>query len=264
MKNKLICKDCKQDFQVGEYHEPSRRCNLCRSIHRQERKKALKGIALAEDLLLSSCQRVLGRVRGEDKVAYRGVKCSWEVPNEMKRDLMANSAFWEAWKKQSSVFEKMDRLLEYRPTIDRIESRVEKDGHYYLENIKVLTYSENAAKAKSIKCLVIFFKNKRVVQITDYESMAEVMKDLKIVSPNVRHILRDSGKIREIGKGFSVLVQTVGGNLKKVEEPMYKMVVEKITLIVDRKTGKEHVWKRQQTSYLSYGIWFNDTSMIFR
>jgi hypothetical protein len=182
----------------------------------------------------------------------------------MKTDLMANSVFWEAWKKQSSLYERMGKLVSYRPTIDRIESRVEKNGHYYPENITTLSYSENAAKAKAVKCLVIFIKGIRIVRVTDYESINKVMQDLEITARNVRNIKRDSGKISEIGNGYSVLIQTVGGTLNKSNTPLYKMVVEKKYIIVDYKTGKEYVWKRQQASYSIYGIWFNNTSMMIR
>lgn len=177
---------------------------------------------------------------------------------------MANQLFWEAWKKQSRIYERMGKLLSYRPTIDRIESSVEKNGHYYPENITMLPYSENSAKAKAIRCLVIFIKGMRIVQITNFESIENVMKKLNIPSRNVLNVKRDSGRISEIGNGFSVLIQTTGGTLKKSNTPLYKMVIEKKRIIVDYKTGKEYVWKRQQASYSNYGIWFDNTSMTFK
>lgn len=264
MNEKLICKNCKESFQISEYHISSRRCCLCRKKQERLRKKELKGTELAENLLLNSCQSVFERVRGKDRAAYQGVKCSWSMPNEMKTDLMANQVFWEAWKRQSGKYERMGRLLSYRPTIDRIESRVEKNGHYYPENITMLSYSENAAKASSTKCLIIIIKGMSIIQFTNFESIDKVMKVLNIHSRNVLNVKRDSGKIFEIGNGYSVLIQTVSGMLEKCDKPMYKIVVERKIIIVDYLIGKKYVLKRPQTCYLNYGIWFNDTSMMIR
>lgn len=264
MQEELKCKDCEGIFQSSEYHTQSKRCKICRNSHNKEKKIGLKDEELAEYLLLKSCQNVLDRVRRNQKPAYQGVKCSWNKPREMKSEIMGCAAFWEEWKKQSKIYEKSERELSFRPTIDRIESDVEKGGHYYFGNIAVLPYSKNSFKANAIKCWVIFFEGKRMLKAVDYDSIEQVMRDLEIPSYNSINIKRDSGKISYVGNGYSVLIQTVGGELKKADKPLYKMVIEKKLFIVDSHTGKEYEWKRCQASYYTDGLWFNVKSVMHK
>lgn len=258
---KFECKDCKEVFQKKDYHIFGRRCKPCRNHHLQKKVEGLKGEGLAEFLLWRSCRSVFERVRRNEKQAYYGVKCSWDKPGEMKRDLMACNTFWAEWKSQSKVYEENSRQLAFRPTIDRKVSDVEKDGHYYFENLRVLPYSKNSSLANSKSCLVILIKERKIEEIATYETIDKVMKELNISSRNALNLKRDSGKIYELSNGYSVLIQTVGGNFKTTGNPLYKMVIERKFYIVDFETGKEYEWKRYQASYSLEGLWFNKISM---
>lgn len=256
MEEECFCKERSHFVREEEYYYQGRMCKECRNEKNNNRIKNLTGIEFAEYLLHRSCIRVLERVRDDKNEVYKGVKCSWDKPLKMKEDLMKQIDFWENWIKQSKIYEESGKTANLRPTIDRIESNVEKGGHYIITNLQVLSHSENTIKAKSIKCKVIFIKNLEVVKITEYESTKDVMKELKIPAYNTINILKDSGKIQCIGNGYSVLIQTLDGRMKNQEFPIYKAVSNKQTILVDYQTGKEYIIKSEQLNFESYGIWF--------
>ncbi|MDN3439962.1 hypothetical protein QMA04_17870 [Planococcus sp. APC 3900] len=265
IKKQFECKDCKKKFRGSEYHLSSKKCKHCRNSYSQEVITNLKSDALAKHLLWRSCRCVLQRVRGGNYPAYRGVKCGWNKPKKMQNELMACNTFWEEWKNQSRIYEENGRRLPFRPTIDRKISDVNKGGHYYYDNIRVLPYSENSSLANAKNCIVIFLKECRFEKMVTYETINKVMKELNIVSRNTFNLKRDSGKINDLGNGYSVLIQTVGGNIKKTGKSLYNMTIERKYNIVDFENGEEYEWKSYpgsyQGSYFVEGLWFNSNLM---
>lgn len=253
-----LCKECNQYVMEGEYYFQGKVCKICRNKKINNKIKSLSGNELAEHLLHKSCIRVMERVRDEEKVAYKGVKCEWDKPWKMKEELMKRNDFWDKWVMLTEIYEDNGRLLKLRPTIDRIESNVEKGGHYIMGNLQVLSYSENTFKAKSIKCKVIFIKNLKVVKVTSYESIKDIMKELEIPAYNTLNIIINSGEIYNVGNGYTILIQTLDGMLKKQESPVYKAVVNKQTILVDYLTNKEYIIKNEFINFDSYGIWFEN------
>ncbi|MEM5011891.1 hypothetical protein WKH57_14305 [Niallia taxi] len=258
MDKKYFCKECNHCVSKEEYYHQGKVCKKCRNEKKNEKISNLAGVDFAEYLLHKSCIRVLERVRSNKKEAYKGVKCDWDKPLKMKEDLMTNDVFWGRWIEQSRIYEKSGRLLNVRPTIDRIESNVENGGHYSWGNLQVLSYSENTYKAQAVKCKVVFIRGIEVVCITEYESIINVMKELGISGYNVISLLKDSGKIQKLNDNYSVLIQTLDGTLKKHDSPLYNGVITKQKIIVDYETGKEYIVGSNQYSFQSYGIWFGE------
>ncbi|PEO88240.1 hypothetical protein CN558_04505 [Bacillus wiedmannii] len=262
MSEKYFCKECNHYVSGEEFYHQGKVCKKCRNEKSNNKIKNLTDIELAEHLLQRSCMRVLERVRGDKKEAYKGVKCDWKKPSEMKRDLMNNNEFWGKWVEQSRIYEESGKSSNLRPTIDRVESDVKKGGHYTMGNLQVLSHGENTFKAKSVKCKVIFIKDLKVVRITDYESMKDVMKELNIPAYSTINLFKDSGKIHNIGNGYSILIQTPDGVLKKQDSVLYKSVFTKRKILIDYVTGKEYIISDEQYSFDSYGIWFNESQVI--
>ncbi|MDR4926515.1 hypothetical protein [Peribacillus simplex] len=262
MRKEYFCRECSHYVSEEEYYHQGRVCKKCRSEKEKDRIKNLTELELAEYLLHRSCIRVLERVRYDKKEAYKNVKCHWEKPLEMKGDLINNKEFWGKWIEQSRIYEEGGRLPNSRPTIDRIESNVEKGGHYTMENIQVLSHGENSFKANSIKCKVISIKDLKVVRITDYESTKDVMKELNISAYNTINLFKDSGKIHSIGNGYSILLQTVNGVIREQDSPLYNAVFTKQKILVDYVTGKEYIISSKQSSFDSHGIWFDESQVI--
>ncbi|MDU1845225.1 MAG: hypothetical protein E6778_06735 [Niallia nealsonii] len=262
MKRNYYCKKGNH-YVIGEdYYYQGEICKKCRSERNKNKIGSLTGIELAEHLLHKSCIRAIERVRRNEKVAYIGVKCDWTKPLDMKKDLMNDGEFWEKWIEKSRLYEAKGKTENFRPTIDRIESDPNKEGHYTLENIQVLSHSENSFKANSVKCKVILIRGLEVVSITEYESIKNVMKELGIRWYNVINLIKDSGKIQSVGDDYSVLIQTFGGTLKKQEFPLYKGVITKQKIIVDYETGKEYIINSNQYSFDSYGVWFGENQVM--
>ncbi|WP_404459304.1 hypothetical protein [Sutcliffiella horikoshii] len=262
MTKKYYCKNGNHYVNGQDYYHQGKVCKKCRNEININKIGNLTGIELAKHLLHKSCIRAIERVRRNEKQAYIGVKCDWTKPSQMKKDLMSNKKFWGKWLEQSRLYEEKGKKENFRPTIDRIESDPNKEGHYTMENIQVLSHSENSFKANSVKCKVILIRGLEVVSITEYESIKTVMKELGIRGYNVINLINDSGKIQSIGDDYSVLIQTFDGTLKKQETPLYKGIITKQKIIVDYETGKEYIINSSQYSFDSYGIWFGENKVM--
>lgn len=261
MSERLICKVCNHHVSYEKFYHQGGICKDCRSKKEKEKREGLNGLELAEYLLHRSCVSVLDRVRSDKKEAYKGVECTWDKPSFMKEDLMEDEAFWGKWVEQSRIYEENNRVINLRPTIDRIESDVKKGGHYTKENIQMLAYEKNTYKAKAKKCKVIFIKDFKFAKITDFDCINDVMKEFGISSYNTINNIRDNGKIHYIDNGYSIIVQTIDGTPKQ-NYALYKTVFTKDQILVDYFTGKEYLIRREQYSFDSYGIWFSESKDI--
>jgi hypothetical protein len=262
MGNKYFCRKCSHHVSGEEYYHQGKICKECRGEIENARIKSLTGLKLAEHLLHRSCIRALERVKSDKDDAYKGVKCQWDKPAKMKKDLMNNKQFWEKWVEQSEIYEKCGRESNLRPTLDRIESEVSKEGHYVMENLQVLSHFENTMKAQAVECKVIFIKDLKIVKVVDYESLKQAMMDVGIDGYNTFNIIRDNGRIHNIGNGYSVLIQSKIGELKQHGKPLYKAVFQKQLILCDRFTGDEHVISTTQSCFESNGIWFNEGQVL--
>jgi hypothetical protein len=262
MGNKYFCRKGSHHVFGEEYYHQGKICKECRGEIENARIKSLTGLKLAEHLLHRSCIRALERVKSDKDDAYKGVKCQWDKPAKMKKDLMDNKQFWGKWVEQSEIYEKNGREINLRPTLDRIESEVSKEGHYVMENLQMLSHSENAKKAQAVECIVLFIKDLRIVKVVDYKSIKNVMSELQILGYNAKSINRDSGKIQTIGNGYSVLIQSKNGERKMGEKPLYKVVINKQKILFDRVTGEEYLLKSSQRQLDNYGIWINEGQVL--
>lgn len=259
MNNLKFCKVGKHEVMEDEYYKQGKMCNACRNEMIKSNKESKTGNELAEYLLHQSCVRALERVKGRDNSVYEGFICQWRKPLAMKKELMAKSNFWVEWIHQTEVYEASGKVYSARPTIDRIESNYKKNGHYYIENLQVLSAGENSKKANAIRCITYFIKNSRIIRVSNFESMEEIMKELKILGHSVRSINRDTGQIQCIGNGYSVLVQTIGREMKVTKQLPYIMLIQKKLVLFDKITGRERVIKKTKSAYEVNGIWFDDS-----
>lgn len=256
MENKF-CNEGNHEVEGRDFYEQGNMCKLCRSEIDRSKREAKTGIELAEYLLHQSCIRALARTRGQGHEKYIGVKCQWSKPRQMKKALMAKKEFWKDWIKQTEIHENSGKLDSTRPTIDRIEEDSAKNGHYYIENIQMLSKTENTKKGTEIKCVIFLIKNLKIIEVSTYESVSKMMERLKIVGHNVVSIKRDMGVVKNIGNGYSLLAQTVNGQLKASASPLYKRVVQKQLIIFDKVTGEEVFVREMQSICETGGIWFD-------
>lgn len=257
MRNMKYCKIGQHEVEESKFYNQGNMCKQCRNEKNKGRKEAKKGLELAEYLLNQSCIRALERVKGNGNKSYIGVKCQWEKPSSMKAALMKKKEFWESWIRQTEIYESSGKPDSARPTLDRIEADPSKNGHYYIENLQVLSAAENARKAKEVECVVVLIKDLKVIEVSSFDSVNQMMKKLKLVGYNVVSVKRDTGAIINIGNGYSLLVQTVGGQLKEIQNPLYKMVIQKKLIAFDKVTGIEVVIRETQSVFETSGIWFN-------
>ena len=257
MKENKSCKKGNHEVSEEDFYKQGNRCKTCRNEMIRIKREAKKGVELADYLLHQSCIRAFARVRGQGNKGYIGVKCQWEKPALMKEALIHRSDFWFEWLKQTEIHEKSGRLNSTRPTLDRIEADPLKNGHYYLDNLQVLSASENTLKAKEVKCIFFLIKDLKIVEVSTFDSVNKMMKSLKIVGHNVISIKRDTGLVSNIGNGYSLLTQTIGGQLKEKINPLYKRVIRKRLIMFDKVTGEETVVREIQEICETGGIWFD-------
>jgi hypothetical protein len=173
-------------------------------------------LKLAEKLLYKSCKKALERIKDKNRIKYRGVKCEWSKPKEMKKVLMSYLLLWNEWIKLTEIYIQNGMPNGLRPTIDRIESNPNKGGHYYLNNIQALSYSDNCKKDKGIP-LDVFVLEKDFISYKTFNSIQETMNDLnisrKLVSEN-----RSKGLSLENGENKICFIQNSDGSINENTE----------------------------------------------
>lgn len=253
---KLLTSDSLQKIDHSRV-EVSTEESISKSKGISKRKETRTGEQLAELLLYKSCSQVFKRIKDKKKKAYNDVKCSWDKPLAMKQALMRNNEFWDAWKKQSSIYESNCKELKFRPTIDRIESDPCKGGHYTANNIRVLSYLENSTNANMKECVVFFFKNAKIEKFVRFPSIKEALITLDVSYKYFLHSVINTGKFYDMGNGYTVILQTVSGQLKAKENKVQNAEVTNKTYIVDFETGNEYLIKVERLSFQSPSIWWN-------
>jgi hypothetical protein len=106
-----------------------------------------KVISEGDRLLKISCNKAVERSRFTEG-AYKDVKCSFKTGKQLFLSIKFNNRkIYEKWMEVTKVCldaENIDDRYRLRPTLDRIDSQ----GHYYIINLQVLTFGENASKAR--------------------------------------------------------------------------------------------------------------------
>ncbi|WP_175990480.1 hypothetical protein [Bacillus sp. Marseille-Q1617] len=101
-------------------------------------------------LLVISCRKAIERSRCSEG-AYQNVKCSFKTAKQLYSSIrLNNKKLYEEWMRKTVIYlEAESRADRYRlrPTLDRIDS----NGHYFINNLQVLTFGENASKAQMRK-----------------------------------------------------------------------------------------------------------------
>lgn len=215
---------------------------------------------LAELLLYKSCRQVFKRIRDKKKKAYDDVKCSWDKPQTMKKDLMKDTEFWDAWKKQSNIYEMNSRERNSRPTIDRIESNTSKGGHYIPGNIRMLSYLENAHNAKVKECMAFFINDNMVEKFVRFSSNKEALTILDLPNEYLCNVVRNSGQMFDIGNEYTLLIRTVSRKLKNEDKLIHNAIYSKKTYIEEFKTGKVDLIATERLSFQFPGIWLEAKS----
>jgi hypothetical protein len=126
-------------------------------------------------LLTRSCESARTRCKS-GKGRYRNVRC--DLTPKVLRDLLKQSvSFWNEWVKLTEEWVKCGHSEKDRPTLDRIN----KDGHYEIDNIQALTHNANTRKANAKKCvLVVYDDNYDLVKCWIILGLEKVMKVLNI------------------------------------------------------------------------------------
>ncbi|MEC2077683.1 hypothetical protein [Metabacillus fastidiosus] len=208
-KIKKVCinKDCRykgKSLELNKFNKGSRVCKKCHSKRvlndRDNRinkklaelidKEVIKADELeSANLLFKSCYRAIEDCT-KNKGLYRNVSIAWNDPLLMMEDLiMKKKRFWEAWKEQSEIYFKSNKMLSARATLDRIQ----EDGNYTLDNIQMLSHGENSKKAhvKPLNVIVMDINGNKTDDIK-CKSVKEAVDALKIKHPI--HAFIDSGK----------------------------------------------------------------------
>ncbi|MGD6849613.1 hypothetical protein [Rossellomorea aquimaris] len=99
-------------------------------------------------LLMTSCRKAIERSRS-DEGAYKHVKCSFNTAKQLFLSIRWNNKkLYENWMTLTKNYldhpNQTDRLR-LRPTLDRIDSQ----GHYFINNLQVITFGQNASKART-------------------------------------------------------------------------------------------------------------------
>lgn len=101
-------------------------------------------IKLGNKLLKISCRKAIERSR-KTVGTYKMVKCSFKSPKKFFASIRNNKKLYKQWLEFTQVYMDNGEKLCYRPTIDRINEK----GHYYINNIQILTFGQNSSKAHS-------------------------------------------------------------------------------------------------------------------
>jgi hypothetical protein len=128
---------------------------------------------IALDLLRRSCESARTRCRS-GKGRYKNVKCDL-TPRVLRDLLKQKESFWKEWVRLTEKWVKHGYCEKDRPTLDRIN----KDGHYEINNLQALAHKANSLKANAKKCALLVYNDS--YQIVEYWIILGVERVLKIL-----------------------------------------------------------------------------------
>jgi hypothetical protein len=106
-------------------------------------KHSIEVIKEGGKLLMKTCRNSIVRSNHKEGT-YKDVKCSFKSAKKFFYSIKSNKKLYNKWLDLTYVYLVNGRPLRLRPTFDRVNAK----GHYYINNIQVLTYGENSAKAR--------------------------------------------------------------------------------------------------------------------
>ena len=200
----------------------------------------------AEKLLYKSCRSAFNRVRNKTNEVYQGVQIQWNTAKKMKEALMNNIEFWKTWTHLTKTYIESGKRAGLRPTLDRIESNASIGGHYFEQNIRPLTKSENSKLGRAISNQALLIKNNKPTLLIQSDSLSDTHSKLKVLTKgNIHNLKRNTGKFLDIGNEYSVLLQSFDKN--KIDNFVgnrivgkYEARIYKTLFLVDYYTGKEY------------------------
>jgi hypothetical protein len=101
---------------------------------------------IGNKLLMTTCRKAIERSK-QTEGTYKNVKCSFKSAKKFYNSAKSNNKLYEVWLEHTKIYLENGKDLSFRPTFDRINGQ----GHYYFNNIQVLTHGKNASKARRKK-----------------------------------------------------------------------------------------------------------------
>ncbi|WP_046178628.1 hypothetical protein [Domibacillus tundrae] len=227
------CKECHSDKvqfnkKLGVEREIKKLLKL--NIIKKEEVDAAKTLYVSAKSRIESCKYKIG-IYGK-----KGIKSAYDSPFVFTKDIIETlPTFWGEWKNQNKIYEE-SRTRAARPTIDRIDD----SKGYTLSNIQMLSKRNNTLKAASVPNKVIIIKNQEVYDFIEFESKKEMNQKLieQDIPIKTTKIKMDTGKIQEVGNGYSLILQSEGSEIKSTNKACYKVVIDRRREKYDLDTGE--------------------------
>ncbi|MGD7025249.1 hypothetical protein ACQCVK_22230 [Rossellomorea vietnamensis] len=115
-------------------------------MRRNKKKFSREVVKVGLELLSKTCINIINRSNC-DEGYYKNIKSSFNSAKKLRQSLRGKKKFMERWYTLTERYIASGNQLSLRPVIDRIDEK----GHYYLYNMQILTYSENAKKVHAKK-----------------------------------------------------------------------------------------------------------------
>lgn len=235
-------------------------------MKQNEHEQKFKGVTIvSEQLLYASCKSAFLRVQSQTEKAYMGVKIQWDSAKEMKEALMNNIEFWKTWTRLTKTYIESEKRGGLRPTLDRIESNASIGGHYFEQNIRPLTKSENSKLGRAISNQALLIKNNKPTLLIQSDSLNDTHSKLKVLTKgNIYNLKRNTGRFLDIGNEYSVLLQSFDKNKidNFVENRVvgkYEARIYKTLFLVDYYTGKEYPIGVEREKLIFDEFYFQDS-----
>jgi hypothetical protein len=97
-------------------------------------------------LLMKTCRKAIER-SGYTEGPYKNVKCSFKSAKKFFESVKSHKKLYEVWLDITKKHLESGKEYSLRPTFDRIDEQ----GHYYINNLQILTFGQNASKARRKK-----------------------------------------------------------------------------------------------------------------
>lgn len=187
----ITCPLCEQTKDKAEFYKTGGYCQECHKHYTSDRevkkrddiiKRYIKmGMVTLEqyravDRLLISCQSRFNACYYNQK-GYENVKCDYTNYLEFFELLVNDEKFFSGWIELTERYYADDCKRNSTPCIDRID----RYGHYTLDNVQPLTHYENTKKARQKPLLFFLYKRNGLKPIAtgNFNSVTDIKKQLK-------------------------------------------------------------------------------------
>ena len=110
------------------------------------KKYSAEVIKIGNKLLKTTCRKAIER-SGYTEGPYKHVKCSFKSAKKFFESVKRNKKLYEVWLDLTKKYLESGKEYSLRPTFDRVDEL----GNYCIKNIQILTFGQNASKARK-KC----------------------------------------------------------------------------------------------------------------